>query len=1109
MACGASLERSCASCGASLPENARFCIDCGTPVAIGADERPDSASREPRAYTPRHLADKILRSRGAMEGERKQVTVLFADVRESMDLAGRVDPETWHEILDGFFAILSNGIHRFEGTINQYTGDGIMALFGAPIAHEDHAHRACYAALHLTDELAKYADELRRRRGLNFSVRIGINTGEVVVGRIGDDLRMDYTAQGHTVGLAARVEALAAPNAVYLSEHTAALVAGYFRLRELGDFEIKGVREPVALHQLEGVGSARSRLDISRSRGFSRFVGRASEMAKLDRALADAKAGKFRILGVVGEAGNGKSRLCYEFAERCRAEGIPVLEAHCVSHGQMIPFVPVLELLRNWLGVSELDDERVAREKIAGRLLLLDESFKDMLPLLFDFLGVPDPARPVPQMEPEQRRKILFQGLERMLECADDDQLAVILWEDLHWIDGASDTFLAGLIELLGKSGELLLVNTRPGYTAPWMALPAYEEISLGPLGEEAIDELLGDLLGPDESVMALVGRIRSQTAGNPFFIEEVVRAFVENGSLQGTRGAYRLIKDVEAVVIPATVHGVLAARIDRLSERDKSVLETAAVIGKRFSQTLLARVIGEAENELAASLSTLGDSGFIDEAQAYPEVEYAFHHPLTQEVAYRSQLATRRSQIHRQVAEALVAEACPKGDENAALVAHHWEGAGDTLNAVVWSRKAAEWATARDLAEARRHWLKVRELLDRCQECPESLGVAVVAREALIETGWKLGYPLESARELVEEGLPIADRAGDSTARARLMAAYAMAQLFAGRVEQGLADLERAAELARSTDDHDLNVNLHGRLAYMHLLAGHVVVASRLLDVAYELSLNAPPGSPAHGNPANAEWFRGFQSLPRTYLGDVSMAWTDLQRALTVVRAARDRVNECTMAGFAVTIAWFLGDSAMALTYARQQAAIAEKLGTPTLLSSAYDSLGVAYGMAERWAESVECTERALQNARQSGTLLQSEAVFVTNLAAAYLGSGKVNDARKLAREAVEVARRRSTPLFECRALLTLARSLLGGSKPEVDEAVAVLAEALAIVERTGARGYEPFLRLELARVAAARGDEIGRAREIAAAEKLFLAMGATAQVEKLRAAAERLAAS
>lgn len=314
----------------------------------------------------------------------------------SMDLAERTDPEAWRRIMDGFFATLAHGVHRFEGTVDKFTGDGIMALFGAPIAHEDHAQRACFAALHLADELAEYATELRRTQGLNFSVRIGLNSGEVVVGAIGEDLSLEYTAIGHTVGLAQRMESLAEPGKAYLAPETAKLVAGYLNLRDLGEFEVKGVSEPIRIHELVGAGVARSRLDISRARGFTRFVGREEEVQTLEAALEAAQAGNGSVVGVVGEAGVGKSRLCHEFAERCRRRGIPVYEAQGQAHAKAIPFLPVLQMMRGYFGVSEHDSDRQAREKIAGRLLLLDEAFAEDLPLIFDFLAVPDPERPAP-----------------------------------------------------------------------------------------------------------------------------------------------------------------------------------------------------------------------------------------------------------------------------------------------------------------------------------------------------------------------------------------------------------------------------------------------------------------------------------------------------------------------------------------------------------------------------------------------------------------------------------------------------------------------------------------------------------------------------------------
>src|SRR5262245_49035368 len=386
--CGAALAARCASCGAELPPAAKFCSECGIAVAM---TRVQSV---PRDYTPRHLAEKILSSKSALEGERKQVTVLFADVKSSMELAGAVEPEGWHRILDRFFEILAEGVHRFEGTVNQYLGDGVMALFGAPIAHEDHAQRACYSALYLSERLRDYATELRRTRGLSFAVRLGLNSGEVVVGKIGDDLRMDYTAQGPVVGIAARMQQLAEPGKAFVAEATARLAAGYFDLADLGAFEVKGTSQPVRVYELRGVGALRTRLDVSRTRGLSRFVGRADELASLEAALTRAVAGQGQVVAIVAEAGTGKSRLCLELSERCQARSIRVTTAHAVAPGTGIPLLPVLGLYRDYSGVSERDGAQAAREKIAGRLLLLDRSLDDCLPLLFDFMGVPEPTAP-------------------------------------------------------------------------------------------------------------------------------------------------------------------------------------------------------------------------------------------------------------------------------------------------------------------------------------------------------------------------------------------------------------------------------------------------------------------------------------------------------------------------------------------------------------------------------------------------------------------------------------------------------------------------------------------------------------------------------------------
>ena len=622
--CGTRLPVACPSCGAPAEPGEKFCGACGAEIVSSREttvggshsgSAPDSRlpttdprsytrrhladteveSRQskvdsPRSYTPRHLAEKILNSRSALEGERKQVTVLFADVKGSMELAEQLDPEQWHTILDRFFAILTEGVHRFEGTVNQYTGDGIMALFGAPIAHEDHAQRACFAALHARDELKLWADELRLSHGIDFAARMGINSGAVVVGKIGDDLRMDYTAQGHTVGLAQRMEQVATAHTICLSENTAKGVAGYVTLRDLGPTKIKGATEPVRVFELEGVSTLRTRLDVARARGLTRFVGRDAEMNVLETALARARAGNGQVIGVVAEAGTGKSRLCYEFAEHCRAAGMRVIEGRCAAHGRNVPLLPILQIFRHYYGITEQDSDRSAREKLAGHLLLLDDGYREVLPVLFEFFGVPDPDRPVPHIDPDLKQRQLFGVLRKLVQHGAEDTVALI--EDLHWIDGASAAWLEQWVDAIAGTRFVLIVNFRPEFEATWVRRSYYQQLPLAPLSTQAVHQILAGLLGSDPSITGLADTIHARTGGNPFFTEEVVQALIESGKLHGSAGEYRLTAPVETLDVPASVQAVLAARIDRLAERDKQVLQTAAVIGKEFGEPVLMQVL-------------------------------------------------------------------------------------------------------------------------------------------------------------------------------------------------------------------------------------------------------------------------------------------------------------------------------------------------------------------------------------------------------------------------------------------------------------------------------------------------------------------------------------
>ena len=569
--CGASLELSvgCPACGEQNPAGQRFCNACGHGLS-GAAPAPKTSPTVPA-------------------GERKQVTVLFCDVQGSMELGGRLDPEAWRSVMAGLFDLVWEEVQRFEGTVDKFTGDGAMALFGAPVAFEDHAARACHTALALTDRLAGFAEQVQADHGIPFAVRMGLNSGEVVVGAVGVDDHPEYTAIGNTVGLAARMESVAEPQRPCLTAATAALVEGLFELEDRGPLEVKGVDEPVHGFALLGRVGAGERLEAARGHGWSRFVGRDEELGALEAALRRAEVSG-QAVGVVAEPGQGKSRLCREFVSRCRERGIEVTEGRGVAHGKRVPLLPVIEMLRDWFGIEEADEPEVAQRKVGGRLVDLDARFAEALPVLYEFLGVPAAELPPPQMNPEARQRALLGVVRRIIESGSSERPAVVLIEDLHWLDPGSEAFLETLVESLPGSRTLLIVNFRPEYRASWSGRSYYQQLALPPLSKAALAAMLGGLVGDHPSVDGLPGLLGERTGGNPFFVEEVVQAMIESGTLAGEVGAYRLTRSIETIEIPATVQAVLAARIDRLPEREKTVLGSAAVIGRTFTEAVLER---------------------------------------------------------------------------------------------------------------------------------------------------------------------------------------------------------------------------------------------------------------------------------------------------------------------------------------------------------------------------------------------------------------------------------------------------------------------------------------------------------------------------------------
>jgi class 3 adenylate cyclase/tetratricopeptide (TPR) repeat protein len=1101
--CSAALEAACPTCGAGNRPAAKFCRKCRAALTSAPAAAPD-----PRAYTAKHLAEKILQSKSTLEGERKQVTVLFADVKGSMELAERMDAEAWSAIMQRFFRILSDGVERFEGFVDKFTGDGIMALFGAPIAHEDHARRACYAALHLTEELRPYANELRLRRGLNFSVRMGVNSGEVIVGKIGDDLRMEYTAQGHTVGLASRMEQIAEPGKVYLTEHAAALVQGFFQLGDLGQMEVKGVPELLRVYELQGVGRFRTRLDISRTRGFSRFVGRAEEMQVLESALARAQEGSPQIIGIVGEAGLGKSRLCAEFLERCRASGLMTYEATGVAHGKAIPFLPILQLCRGFFGITEQDSDTTARERIAGRLLLLDESLRETLPLMFDFLGVPDPELPAPRMDPEARQRQIFDVFRRVIQARGQRETSVTLLEDLHWFDGGSEAFLEPLLDSRPGTRGLVMLNFRPEYHADWTRKSYYQQLALQPLGPEAIRQLLVDLLGTDSSIEGLAEAIHERTAGNPFFSEEVVQSLIESGKLVGTRGSYRLVAPIDKLGVPTTVHAVLAARIDRLPEREKHVLQTASVIGKTFPEPVLKAVVGTQQTDLSdaaltEALHTLKSAEFVYEQALYPVAEYVFKHPLTQEVAYGSQLQDRRAQVHAAVARAIEAANADKLDEQAALLAHHWESAGESLVAARWHRRAAEWAGTKDIAASMRHWQRVRELVEGDSDAPEAAELGAEACRQTLAMGFRLGLSPEEEERAFSEGKRWAERSGDVKADGLLETAYSiLTTTSGGKVEVGVRHALAGQRLLSQMSSEELRALAPMTAVYPLVCTGQFARARELIDELLDSTRAHPEWGFDLWQISVWAWSHFMQGATEIFVGNLGRAKAQIERGVELARQHGDPESE----GWALTwlgeMSGIAGDAEMGLAPSRRSIEISEKLGSPYSRVGAYYRLGISLVAARRWPEAIETLEHARGIGRERRTGLEREAGIVSWLAEACLGAEDIARARALAEEAVGRGRQIGVPMDVVYAQRTLARVLLAQEGAAAATAVrAALSEAERLIEETGATSLAPLVLLERAELARLESDTSAREHTLREAKRLFAELGAPLRVDQIDA--------
>jgi class 3 adenylate cyclase/tetratricopeptide (TPR) repeat protein len=1042
--CSAPLGRACVDCGSQASFTAKFCSQCGHPLQAAAG---DIRFASPRSYTPQHLAEKILISRAALEGERKQVTVLFADIKGSMELLADRDAEAAQKLLfDPVLDRMIEAVHRYEGTVHRVMGDGIMALFGAPLAVEDHAVRACYAGLRMQETVCQYADEVRWSHGVQVAIRVGLNSGEIVVRAIGNDLQMDYTVVGQTAHLASRMEQLANPGSVLTTADTLQLAEGYVAARPLGPVPVKGLADPIQIYEVTGVGAARTRLQAAAGRGLTRFVGRDIELEQLRRAQRLAGEVRGQVVAIIGEAGVGKSRLMHEFLHsHCAADWL-VLESSSGSYGQATPYLPAIELLRDYFKINVHDSTQSISEKVSGKISTLDASLKDSLPPVLDLLDALDDEHPFRSLDPLQHRQYTYQAVTRLLLSESRVQPVVVVVEDLHWNDPLTLGLLNELVVAADNARLLLVVTYRPEYRDEWRNRPNYHQVRLNPLASESLAELLLALLGSDPSLPALKGFLVERASGNPFFVEEIARALVDTGVLEGTRGNYRLARPLPSIEVPATVRAVLAARIDALRPAEKRLLEQAAVIGHDAPFTLLHAISGLPEDTLRGLLDNLQAAEFLYATQLFPDLQYTFKHSLTHDVTYNGVLHERRRDIHARVVDGIEELYANRLGEQVDRLAHHAVHGELREKAVHYLWQAGGKAAARSaLSDARDLFEQALGVLEALPESRASLEQAFEIRLELRSVLRQLGE-VRQMLEHLREAEALAGRLKDEVRRGRVCGFMTTVLSTLDELDEALVTGTRAMEIAQRVGDLRLGVVATSCLEQVYYYRGEY---ERVAKVATE-NLAALP----------AEWINEYFGLavPTSVAGLtwLIMSLAELGRFAEATRYQAEAIQIAEPTEHAHTIGWahlaatmhhlLKGDWAKARSRVERWIAVART-------GSATNQLPWAVASSAWTLARIGAASEALKQVREAEQLLERQAAegIVGHRSWAYhavgracLLLGRLREARRLGDRSVESSRRQ--PGFTAHALRLLGDVATHPDRFDADSGAAHYREALAI---------------------------------------------------------------
>src|SRR5262245_10697352 len=1029
--------------------------------------------------TPQRLIEQV---RGSQEGERKIVTVLFADIASSTALIDDRDAEDARRILQPTVDAMIDIVHQYGG-ITREEGDGTMASFGAPIALEDHAVRACYAALDMQEASRIRAAEVRREFGMLFEVRIGINSGPVVVtvkhqGEDFIDLRLD----GVPTHIAKRVESLAAPGTILLTRDTLALAEGFVRVKTIGSVPLRGIAGPVEVYELEGV-NTRNRMHALAARGLSKFVGRQDEIESLSRAATRAKAGHGQVVALVGEAGVGKSRIVLEFARSLEAQGWLILEGGSVSYGKATSYLPLIDLLSRYFQIQDRDTEQQVRERIGKKLLALgDEKLLAQMPLLSGILGISVSDVAWTNFHPFERQSLIFDAFKRLLFRESQNQPLCLVFEDMHWIDAETQTFLEMLLESIPAARVLLLVNYRPEYENRWIGKSNFSQLRIDPLAAASADELLDALLGSDAQLLPIKKRLIEATQGSPLFLEECVRSLIESGVLDQASDHARPVGSLSADFIPGTIGALLAARIDRLRPELKELLQCAAVIGNDIKEALLEAVTGIAQPDLRRAIQELQAAEFVYEKAPFPETEYAFKHAMTREVAYTSLLRERRVILHARAARALEILAAGRLDEHIERLADHAE------KGAIWD-KAVEYLQRSGLkafslyanADAARFFERALAVLKKLPETPDNLRQAV---DLLFELRNALLPSFDTDRILrsLDELDPILARLGDKQRSAQYAAFRCNHHFLIGQQRRAIAYGETGVHLARECGDQVVLGQSLFRLAQSYHALGEYRKAISLLEHGLEFNANQLRHDRHNFNIIPSVLNRTWLAIALVECGDFSASLSHAKRALEIAEGAEHQLSE--LLGW-LSIGYVLsgkGEIEGAVGALERGLDLSDRWSFRVWRTRLVSDLGAAYARSGSAEKGLQLATQAVSDGEKMHLMADRPRLLV-RLGQVSLIAGQIEAAQTLGKQAAAIAAEQEAKGDEAWARFLIGRACWATSElKDLDESEKQLDIALRLAVACEARPLAAFCNTTLSGIYALRGDQV-RAKEFDAA--------------------------